>query len=136
MFDTAQEALKFEKDNNVDMVDLKIIGLGGQWLHITIPAHQLTEKHFEEGVGYDGSSGSGYSSVESGDVVRACCPVKRRLGVRPDAARVRVAPSGDEQADNGRHVREVARPIRREVERRANGAAIVDRELRERRVSR
>ena len=50
------------------MVDLKITGLGGQWLHITIPARQFTQKYFEEGVGYDGSSGSGFTRVESGDV--------------------------------------------------------------------
>ena len=68
MFDKAQEALAYIAKNNIDMVDFKIVGLGGQWLHITVPARQLTEKHFEEGVGYDGSSGSGYSSVESGDV--------------------------------------------------------------------
>lgn len=69
MFNTAQEALKFIKDKNIDMVDLKVVAVAGQWLHITIPARQFTQKHFEEGVGYDGSSGAGYGKVESGDVV-------------------------------------------------------------------
>jgi glutamine synthetase len=69
MFSNSQEALKFIKDNGIDMVDLKVVGIAGQWLHITIPARQFTQKHFEEGVGYDGSSGAGYGKVESGDVV-------------------------------------------------------------------
>ena len=69
MFSSAQEALKYIQDNKIDMVDLKVVGIAGQWLHITIPARQFTQKHFEEGVGYDGSSGAGYGKVESGDVV-------------------------------------------------------------------
>ena len=68
MFASVAEALKYIKDKNVAMVDLKIVGVAGQWMHITIPARQFTQRYFEEGVGYDGSSGSGFSKVESGDV--------------------------------------------------------------------
>ena len=69
MFQSPQEALKFIKDNDIAMVDLKVTGLAGQWMHITIPASGFDESHFEQGVGYDGSSGSGFTTVESGDVV-------------------------------------------------------------------
>lgn len=69
MFESAQEALNYIHSNNIDMVDLKVVGIAGQWLHVTIPARQFTQKHFELGVGYDGSSGSGFGKVESGDVV-------------------------------------------------------------------
>jgi len=68
VFASAAEALKYIGDNDIAMVDLKIVGIAGQWLHITIPARQFAQKHFEQGVGYDGSSGSGFGSVESGDV--------------------------------------------------------------------
>jgi len=68
VFASAADALKYIKDNQIAMVDLKIVGMAGQWLHLTIPARQFTQKHFEEGVGYDGSSGAGFSTVESGDV--------------------------------------------------------------------
>ena len=68
MFASSAEALKYIKDHQIVMVDLKIVSLSGQWLHLTIPARQFTQKHFEEGVGYDGSSGSGFTTVESGDV--------------------------------------------------------------------
>lgn len=68
MFASAGDALKYIKDNEIAMVDLKIVGLRGQWLHLTIPARQFDQKLFVEGVGYDGSSGSGFGRVESGDV--------------------------------------------------------------------
>ncbi len=68
MFASVREALKYAADHEVAMVDLKVAGIAGQWLHITIPARNFTQEHFEEGVGYDGSSGSGFTSVESGDV--------------------------------------------------------------------
>jgi glutamine synthetase len=68
VFASVAEALKYIKDNQVAMVDLKIVGLLGQWMHLTIPARQFSQKHFEEGVGYDGSSGSGFTRIESGDV--------------------------------------------------------------------
>lgn len=68
MFQSSGEALRYIQDQQIAMVDLKIAGLFGQWLHVTIPARQFTQKHFEEGVGYDGSSGSGFTRVEAGDV--------------------------------------------------------------------
>jgi len=69
MFASIDEALKYIADHQVAMVDLKVVGIAGQWLHITIPARDFSRKHFEEGVGYDGSSGSGFGGIESGDVV-------------------------------------------------------------------
>ncbi len=74
MFVSAADALKFIKEKDIQLVDLKITGVAGQWLHVTIPARQFTQKQFDEGVGYDGSSGAGFSSVESGDVVARPLP--------------------------------------------------------------
>jgi glutamine synthetase len=69
MFESAAEALKYIADHGITMVDLKAVALSGQWMHVTVPARRFTQKHFEVGVGYDGSSGSGFSKVESGDIV-------------------------------------------------------------------
>lgn len=69
MFATAREALKFIAENGIEQVDLKIVGLTGRWLHVTIPARQFSERHFESGVGYDGAAGAGFASIENGDVV-------------------------------------------------------------------
>jgi len=74
VFSSATEALKYIKDNDIAMVDLKITGIAGQWLHVTIPARQFAQKHFDEGVGYDGSSGAGFSTVENGDVAARPLP--------------------------------------------------------------
>ena len=68
MFASVSEALKYIRDRQIELVDLKICGLSGQWMHLTIPARRFSEGYFEEGVGYDGSSGSGFGRVESGDV--------------------------------------------------------------------
>jgi len=68
MFESAAEALEFIQQEQVAMVDLKVSGLRGQWLHVTVPASRFVREHFEEGVGFDGSSGAGFTSVESGDV--------------------------------------------------------------------
>ena len=68
MFENAADALKYIAEHDIAMVDLKVVGLTGQWLHITIPASTFAQKHFEEGVGYDGSSGAGFGKVEDGDV--------------------------------------------------------------------
>jgi len=74
VFATSQEALKYIADQEISMVDLKVAGVMGQWLHITIPARSFTAKYFEEGVGYDGSSGAGFGKVESGDVAALPLP--------------------------------------------------------------
>jgi glutamine synthetase len=68
VFDSAAEALKYIKEQDIAMVDLKIVGIAGQWLHVTVPARQFAQNHFDAGMGYDGSSGAGFGKVESGDV--------------------------------------------------------------------
>lgn len=68
MFATVKEALRFLSEQQVEMVDLKVAGVNGRWLHVSIPARRFGEQDFAEGVGYDGSSGAGYASVENGDV--------------------------------------------------------------------
>ncbi|MFH1109416.1 MAG: type I glutamate--ammonia ligase [Planctomycetota bacterium] len=69
MFSKSTEALDYIAKSHVEMVDLKVCGIGGRWLHITIPATRFPASYFEEGVGFDGSSGSGFTNVEDGDVV-------------------------------------------------------------------
>lgn len=81
MFGSTAEALGYIRSHEIAMVDLKVTGVNGQWLHLTMPAARLNEGHFESGVGYDGSSGSGFAQVESGDV--AARPVLETAFVDP-----------------------------------------------------
>jgi glutamine synthetase len=68
MFASAAEALEYIKRQDIVMVDLKIVGLAGEWLHVSVPRREFTQKFFEEGVGYDGSSVPGFGTLESGDL--------------------------------------------------------------------
>ncbi|MHC5109415.1 MAG: type I glutamate--ammonia ligase [Planctomycetota bacterium] len=68
MFTSIEEAIQFIASEKVAMVDLKVSDITGRWRHITVPAARFAESHFEHGVGFDGSAGSGYRGVEDGDL--------------------------------------------------------------------
>jgi glutamine synthetase len=63
-----EETVKFVRDNQIEMIDLKFIDVFGHWHHVTLPASALTEATFSMGVGFDGSS-LGFKAVEAGDMV-------------------------------------------------------------------
>ena len=65
---TKEEVLKFAKDQNVKMVDFKVVDLVGRWHHVTIPLSQLSESTFSDGIGIDASSYPGYKKVAEGDM--------------------------------------------------------------------
>ncbi len=64
-----REILALAKSEKVTAVDLQFTNLYGGWHHITLPASQLTERTFEEGVPVDGSSIPGFKRLESGDMI-------------------------------------------------------------------
>ena len=57
------------KQHAVEFVDLKFSDLPGAWHHLTIPVSALNDDLFEQGVGVDGSTLPGFSSIESGDMI-------------------------------------------------------------------
>ena len=67
MFQTFDQAQKYVKDYNIEMVDLKFCDLWGRWHHLTIPTWQFSEL-MEKGIGFDGSA-VGLKSVKAGDMV-------------------------------------------------------------------
>ncbi len=64
-----QKLLKLSKETNAEYLDLKFCDLPGQWHHITLPIKSLTPNLFSKGVGIDGSSMPGFSSIERGDMI-------------------------------------------------------------------
>ena len=60
---------KFATENKVEFIDLKLVDLVGAWHHITIPVSSLTDDLFRNGIGVDGSSMPGFSSIERGDMI-------------------------------------------------------------------
>ncbi|MFD3156139.1 type I glutamate--ammonia ligase [Haloimpatiens sp. FM7330] len=67
MFKNFQEIKTFIKENDIKMIDFKVLTLPGRWNHLAIPAERLTEKTFTDGIGFDGSS-YGYSTIENSDM--------------------------------------------------------------------
>lgn len=57
------------KDRQIEFIDLKFCDLPGFWHHITLPISSLSAELFETGVGVDGSSLPGFSSIERGDMI-------------------------------------------------------------------
>ena len=60
---------KMARDHKAEFLDLKFSDLAGMWHHITLPISALKRDLFSQGVGVDGSSLAGFSSIESGDMI-------------------------------------------------------------------
>jgi glutamine synthetase len=54
---------------DVQMVDLRFTDLLGMWHHFSIPARELTEELFEEGIGFDGSSIRAFQEIHESDMI-------------------------------------------------------------------
>ncbi len=57
------------KDEAIEYLDLKFCDMTGIWHHVTLPQSALTKDLCEFGVGVDGSSMPGFTSIERGDMV-------------------------------------------------------------------
>ena len=68
MAKNAKDILQFIKDNDIKMIDFKVVDINGQYRHVTIPASQFTESTVKEGIGFDASN-YGYAVVEKSDMV-------------------------------------------------------------------
>jgi glutamine synthetase len=64
-----QALRKIVSDHTVEFIDLKLSDILGTWHHITLPVTALNQDLFRIGVGIDGSSLPGYSSIERGDML-------------------------------------------------------------------
>jgi glutamine synthetase len=67
MSKTVADVIKMGKD--VQMVDLRFTDLLGTWHHFSIPARELTEELFEEGIGFDGSSIRAFQEIHESDMI-------------------------------------------------------------------
>ncbi len=65
---TVNELMAMIKDNDIQMIDFKIVDINGQFRHVTIPAGQFNEDTLKEGIGFDASN-YGYAVVEKSDMV-------------------------------------------------------------------
>jgi len=65
---TVQDILNMIAENNIKMVDFKMVDINGQFRHVTIPAQNFSEKTMKNGIGFDASN-YGYAVVEKSDMV-------------------------------------------------------------------
>src|SRR5437016_13110073 len=68
-FVTPNEVLALIREKEVRAVDLRFMDFPGLWQHFTIPAEALEEAVFEEGLGFDGSSISGWQAINESDML-------------------------------------------------------------------
>jgi len=68
MAKSIQDVLKMIKDNDIKMVDFKMVDVNGQYRHVTIPAENFSEDTIKSGIGFDASN-YGYAVVEKSDMV-------------------------------------------------------------------
>ena len=65
---TINDVLSMIKENDIKMVDFKMVDINGQFRHVTIPAENFSEDTMKSGIGFDASN-YGYAVVEKSDMV-------------------------------------------------------------------
>ena len=66
---TPSDVLTMLQDESVEVVDIRFCDLPGLMQHFSIPAHELSEDVFEEGLGFDGSSIRGFQEIQESDML-------------------------------------------------------------------
>ena len=68
MFKTYEEVISYCQEQNILMIDFKMIDLVGRWRHLGIPVARFKPSTLENGIGFDGSN-YGFAPVENSDMV-------------------------------------------------------------------
>src|SRR6478752_9999202 len=63
------DVVRMLSDEGAQIVDIRFCDLPGLMQHFSIPAHELTEDVFEEGLGFDGSSIRGFQEIQESDMI-------------------------------------------------------------------
>ncbi len=66
---SAQSVLDKIKENSIEWVDFRFVDLSGRAHHISVPASEVEEETFVNGVAFDGSSIPGFRGIEESDMV-------------------------------------------------------------------
>src|SRR5690242_3687142 len=71
---TPKAVIDLARKSAVEIVDLKFVDLPGVWQHFSIPAEDLKEELFDEGIGFDGSSIRGFQQIQESDMILVADP--------------------------------------------------------------
>jgi glutamine synthetase len=66
---TPSDVLKLIKDRGIEIIDVRFCDLPGLMQHFSVPAHELEESVFEDGLGFDGSSIRGFQEIQESDML-------------------------------------------------------------------
>ncbi|KKO53628.1 type I glutamate--ammonia ligase [Paenibacillus sp. DMB20] len=66
---SVEKVLQTIQENNIEWVDFRFVDLSGRVHHITLPASEVDEETFVNGVAFDGSSIAGFRGIEESDMV-------------------------------------------------------------------
>ena len=66
---TASSIMAMARDQGAKMVDFRFVDFPGTWQHFSIPATELEEDMFTEGLGFDGSSIRGWKAIHESDML-------------------------------------------------------------------
>ncbi|MBW2285931.1 MAG: type I glutamate--ammonia ligase [Deltaproteobacteria bacterium] len=66
---TPKDVLDLIKSEEVQVVDLRFMDFPGLWQHFSVPAREIEEDTFEEGLGFDGSSIRGWQAINESDML-------------------------------------------------------------------
>ncbi len=66
---TPKDVITLMKDQKVEVVDLRFMDFPGMWQHFSIPAREMDESIFEDGLGFDGSSIRGWQAINESDML-------------------------------------------------------------------
>lgn len=66
---SANDVLKMIKDNDIQFVDFRFTDPKGKWQHTCYIASQVNAASFEDGIMFDGSSISGWKSINESDMI-------------------------------------------------------------------
>jgi glutamine synthetase len=66
---TAKDVIDYIKKNDVKIVDVRFTDLPGLMQHFSIPAGDVTEQFFAEGIPFDGSSIRGFQQIQESDML-------------------------------------------------------------------
>ncbi len=66
---TPADVLSFVKKEGIEVIDLRFMDFPGLWQHFSIPARELDEGVFTNGLGFDGSSIRGWQVINESDML-------------------------------------------------------------------
>src|SRR5208283_3185903 len=69
MAKSPNDVKKLAEEAKIEIIDLRFVDLPGVWQHFSIPARELSDDMFSDGLGFDGSSIRGYQQIQESDML-------------------------------------------------------------------